>query len=108
MLSCSQPPLLSEMIRVVYEATQDKAFLEEQYSYLEQEHTYWTKEPRQVSVVKNGIAYKLSRYWSTRRTPRPESYRSVFVSCVCAICSFTEFWLGMRKRDAEALGVVLF
>jgi len=48
---CSQPPLLSAMVRVVYEATNDTVFLADQYDALKTEHAFWTRAPIQVGSV---------------------------------------------------------
>ena len=98
--SCSQPPLLSEMLRVVHEAIGDKAFLAEQFPYLQQEYEYWTQSPRQVKVLKNGISYSLSRYWSTRYTPRPESYRYELLRALTSFESFTGAFASCKASSA--------
>lgn len=74
-LLCSQPPLLSQMVKVVYEATNDTSFLADSFAALQIEHEFWTTAPVQVTVSAAGRAHRLSRYWSTLYTPRPESYR---------------------------------
>lgn len=74
-LNRSQPPLLSAMVRVVYEATNDTVFLADQYDALKTEHAFWTRAPIQVTIQSGGRSYNLSRYWSTLESPRPESYK---------------------------------
>lgn len=83
LLSCSQPPLLSEMVRNIYEATNDTAFLEKHFEQLVKEHAYWATGPLQVTVVHEGKAYNLSRYWSHLYSPRPESYKWVPTYFLC-------------------------
>ena len=71
---CSQPPLLSEMVKEVFAATNDTAFLADAFAALEAEHSFWTQAPVQVTVQAQGRSYQLARYWSTLYSPRPESY----------------------------------
>jgi alpha,alpha-trehalase len=76
----SQPPLLSAMVRAVYEATADRSLLSEALPLLVQEHDYWTFGDKAVQVAAadgsgGGGAHELSRYWADWWEPRPESYR---------------------------------
>ena len=71
---CSQPPLLSEMVKEVFAATNNTAFLAEAFAALEAEHSFWTQAPVQVTVQSGGRSYQLARYWSSLYSPRPESY----------------------------------
>lgn len=71
----SQPPLLSMMIRAVYEKTHDKALLKRALPILLREHAFWTSEPHEVRVRdKNGDEHRLSRFWAHWNSPRPESF----------------------------------
>lgn len=74
-LHCSQPPLLSEMVRAIFNTTGEISFLAEHFPALELEYAYWTREPVQVTLHTGGQSYKLARYYSTLHSPRPESYR---------------------------------
>ncbi|KAL3155290.1 hypothetical protein ABBQ32_013074 [Trebouxia sp. C0010 RCD-2024] len=76
----SQPPMLSNMVRAVYEATQDDSFLAYALPLLISEHNYWTVEPKQVTVSTDSGSYKLSRFYADWFAPRPESYLEDFQS----------------------------
>lgn len=97
----SQPPLLSAMVREVYEAQQQTAdsstdnstdnsvnstgansssngtqLLSRALPPLLREHEYWTTGDKAVTVVAaDGSRHNLSRYWANWTAPRPESYR---------------------------------
>ncbi|KAG6548660.1 hypothetical protein Mapa_009814 [Marchantia paleacea] len=74
-LNRSQPPLLSQMVRAVYEATGDVGLLEKAVPILIKEHGFWTSAPHSVSVVDaQGNQHSLSRYYANWNSPRPESY----------------------------------
>ena len=73
-LGCSQPPMLSNMVLAVYEATQDADFLEYALPLLVSEHDYWTSAPKQVTVATANGAFNLSRFYADWFAPRPESY----------------------------------
>lgn len=66
--------MLSNMVRAVYEATQDDDFLAYALPLLVSEHGYWTSEPKQVTVATAGGSYNLSRFHADWFAPRPESY----------------------------------
>eukprot|EP00879_Flechtneria_rotunda_P008702 GHRR01009116.1.p1 GENE.GHRR01009116.1~~GHRR01009116.1.p1 ORF type:complete len:560 (+),score=184.24 GHRR01009116.1:304-1983(+) len=78
-LNRSQPPLLSAMVRSVYEASPGAAqlpLLRRALPLLIVEHHYWTNSPKAVKVRDtNGTVHSLSRYWAEWYQPRPESYR---------------------------------
>ncbi|KAL3152867.1 hypothetical protein ABBQ38_012177 [Trebouxia sp. C0009 RCD-2024] len=76
----SQPPMLSNMVRAVYEATQDDGFLAYALPLLVSEHVYWTAAPKQVTVAADSGSYKLSRFYADWFAPRPESYLEDFKS----------------------------
>ena len=76
-LNRSQPPLLSEMIKVVYEATHDLQFLKKGVPALDMEYKYWMKSAQYgsaVNVTVNGVRYTLNRYATNWTQPRPESW----------------------------------
>ena len=66
--------MLSNMVLVVHEATQDDEFLAYALPLLVSEHRYWTSGPKQVTVATAGSSYNLSRYYANWFKPRPESY----------------------------------
>jgi alpha,alpha-trehalase len=65
-LSRSQPPLLSGMVRAVFAATADKAWLARARRALEATHHFWTSAPHLAGDT------GLSRYFDTGSGPAPE------------------------------------
>ncbi|KAL4421491.1 hypothetical protein ABPG75_010782 [Micractinium tetrahymenae] len=75
-LNRSQPPLFSQMVRIVYEATGNKTLLAEALPALLREHIYWTVSPKQVLAMgPGGQEFNVSRYFARWQEPRPESYK---------------------------------
>ncbi|KAJ7555262.1 hypothetical protein O6H91_05G029100 [Diphasiastrum complanatum] len=71
----SQPPLLSEMVRVVYKSTSDLKFLKEAFHLLVREHRFWDSALHRVRIKdKKGQIHLLSRYSANWMEPRPESF----------------------------------
>ncbi|KAK0657607.1 Six-hairpin glycosidase-like protein [Cercophora newfieldiana] len=74
-LNRSQPPLLTEMVRIYVEYTNDTSLLERAVPLLIKEHEFWETN-RSVSVkAPDGKTYTLNRYSVNNNQPRPESYR---------------------------------
>ena len=59
-LNRSQPPLLSQMIRIYIEHTNDTSILTRALPLLIQEHAFWLSN-RTVDITKDGKSYKLQR-----------------------------------------------
>lgn len=79
-LNRSQPPLLTEMVRVYVEYTNDTSILERAVPLLIKEHDFWMTN-RSVSVKgPNGKTYTLNRYSVNNNQPRPESYREDYIT----------------------------
>ena len=79
-LNRSQPPLLTEMVRIYVEYTNDTSILERAVPLLIKEYEFWTNN-RSVSVTgSNGKTYKLNRYAVNNNQPRPESYREDWIT----------------------------
>eukprot|EP00879_Flechtneria_rotunda_P007623 GHRR01007995.1.p1 GENE.GHRR01007995.1~~GHRR01007995.1.p1 ORF type:complete len:511 (+),score=72.93 GHRR01007995.1:1352-2884(+) len=78
-LNRSQPPLLSAMVRALYEASgaaTQLPLLQRALPLLVTEHQYWTRPPKALNISDaNGNVHSLSRYWADWYQPRPESYR---------------------------------
>ncbi|GAB4817418.1 hypothetical protein N2152v2_004464 [Parachlorella kessleri] len=75
-----QPPLFSEMVRIVHEADPNTERLSRALRALLVEHALWTstEEPwvKQVAVTgSDGKQYNFSRYYADWYAPRPESYK---------------------------------
>lgn len=78
-LQRSQPPLFITMAHSYYEKTGDIDFIKDNIDVFEQEYMFWEKH-RMIKVRKNGICYKLARYYSQSYGPRPESYREDYIT----------------------------
>ncbi|KAK0731519.1 glycoside hydrolase family 37 protein [Lasiosphaeris hirsuta] len=79
-LNRSQPPLLSEMVRIYVEHTNDTSIVARALPLLIKEHNFWTTN-RSVSVTAtDGKSYTLNRYSVSNNQPRPESYREDWIT----------------------------
>ncbi|KAJ8927272.1 hypothetical protein NQ314_020275 [Rhamnusium bicolor] len=72
-LNRSQPPLLSLMVGLYIDATNDISWLNKNVGYLENELKWWLNK-RTIVVSKDGSSYNLAHYAVESGTPRPESY----------------------------------
>nr|WNT43931.1 trehalase-like protein 2 [Monochamus alternatus] len=79
-LNRSQPPLLTLMVRIYIDATNDLKWLRKNVQTLDRELTWWLAN-RTVTVVKDGVNYTLARYGCHSTTPRPESYYEDLKTC---------------------------
>ncbi|KAF8028046.1 hypothetical protein BT93_E0839 [Corymbia citriodora subsp. variegata] len=70
----SQPPLLSSMIRAIYERTHDVEFVVKSLSALLKEYEFWTSGFHQITVQNRECSHNLSRYYAMWDKPRPESF----------------------------------
>lgn len=73
-LNRSQPPLLSQMVRIYIDHTNDTDILDRALPLLVKEHEFFM-ENRTVEVETGGKTYTLNRYAVENNQPRPESYR---------------------------------
>ncbi|KAK2002837.1 trehalase [Colletotrichum falcatum] len=78
-LNRSQPPLLTQMVRLYVEYTNDTSILDRAVPLLIKEHEFWTTN-RTVEIKKDGNTYILSQYKVTNTQPRPESYREDYIT----------------------------
>ncbi|KAF2274729.1 trehalase precursor [Westerdykella ornata] len=78
-LNRSQPPLLTQMIRIYIEQTHNSTILQRAMPLLEKEYDFWVKN-RTVELHRGGKTYSLSRYAVLNTEPRPESYREDYVT----------------------------
>lgn len=69
----SQPPLLTQMVRVYVEYTQNYTLLERALPILEQEYEFWVNN-RTVTLERAGRNISLNHYAVLNTQPRPESY----------------------------------
>ncbi|KAJ1939076.1 hypothetical protein GGF37_004548 [Kickxella alabastrina] len=72
-LDRSQPPLLTLMVKLYYEHTNDSEFVRQSMPLLIKEHQYW-QENHAVVVNTPGGNVTLNRYIVDTDQPRPESY----------------------------------
>ncbi|XP_057967996.1 probable trehalase isoform X1 [Malania oleifera] len=71
----SQPPLLSAMIRAIYNRTADIEFVRKSLPALLKEYEFWRSDIHEVTIQDaQGCIHHLSRYYAMWNKPRPESY----------------------------------
>jgi alpha,alpha-trehalase len=75
----SQPPLLTQMVRVYVEYTQNYTLLERAIPILELEYEFWVNN-RTVELERAGKKYSLNHYAVSNTQPRPESYYEDYVT----------------------------
>lgn len=75
----SQPPLLTQMVRVYVEYTQNYTLLERALPILELEYDFWVTN-RTVTLERAGRNYSLNHYAVENTQPRPESYYEDYVT----------------------------
>ncbi|KAG6084394.1 hypothetical protein E4U31_000724 [Claviceps sp. LM219 group G6] len=73
-LNRSQPPLLSQMVKLYIEHTNDTSILDRALPLLVKEHDFWMIN-RTVEIEADGKTYRLNRYAVNNTQPRPESFR---------------------------------
>ncbi|KPM46064.1 Trehalase [Neonectria ditissima] len=78
-LNRSQPPLLSQMVKIYIEHTNDTDILDRALPLLVKEHEFWMAN-RTVKVTVDDETYTLNRYAVSNTRPRPESYREDYVT----------------------------
>ncbi|CAD7701963.1 unnamed protein product [Ostreobium quekettii] len=84
-LNRSQPPLLSAMVDLIWQATGCVEFLAYATPLLVREHSYWMVHPHCVRVKGlSGQVHNLSRYHADWTLPRPESYGADVVTASLA------------------------
>ncbi|KAJ9597755.1 hypothetical protein L9F63_011363 [Diploptera punctata] len=70
----SQPPLLIPMVKSYLNKTNDVQFIRDNIELLEKEFLFWMTN-HTITIDKDGVKYKLARYYAPSSGPRPESYR---------------------------------
>lgn len=75
----SQPPLLTQMVRIYVEYTQNYTLLERALPILELEYDFWVNN-RTVTLERAGRNYSLNHYAVLNTQPRPESYYEDYVT----------------------------
>ncbi|ORX53048.1 trehalase [Hesseltinella vesiculosa] len=72
-LNRSQPPFLTQMVKLYFEKTNDVDFLKKALPVLDKEYVFWLDNTT-VTIRKNGERYRLNHYNVHNESPRPESY----------------------------------
>ncbi|KAL7934590.1 glycoside hydrolase family 37 protein [Trichoderma chlorosporum] len=78
-LNRSQPPLLSQMVRIYIQHTNDTSILQRALPLLVKEHEFWTTN-RTVDVKIGNKTYVLQQYAVQNTQPRPESFLEDYVT----------------------------
>jgi alpha,alpha-trehalase len=78
-LNRSQPPLLTQMVRIYIEQTQNSTILHRALPLLEKEYEFWTRN-RTIEIEGGGKNYSLNHYAVSNTQPRPESFREDYIT----------------------------
>ncbi|KAF2721431.1 glycoside hydrolase family 37 protein [Polychaeton citri CBS 116435] len=78
-LNRSQPPLLTQMVKVYVDYVDDTSILERALPLLEKEHEFFMNN-RSIEVAMNNQTYTLNHYEVSNNQPRPESYREDYIT----------------------------
>ena len=79
-LNRSQPPLLSQMVRIYVEHTNDTGILDRAVPLLMKEHEFWTTNRTVNITAADGRKFTLNRYHVENNQPRPESFREDYIT----------------------------
>lgn len=79
-LNRSQPPLLSQMLRIYVEYTNDTSLLPRAVPLLIKEHDWWVNNRSVEVITPDGKNYTLQRYAVVNNQPRPESFREDYIT----------------------------
>ncbi|KAK9719755.1 hypothetical protein K7432_004582 [Basidiobolus ranarum] len=77
-LNRSQPPMLTQMVKIYYEKTKDIDLLRRALPTLDKEYKFWVHN--HTIIIDHGEKYKLSHYNSINEHPRPESYMEDYIT----------------------------
>lgn len=72
-LARSQPPVMTPMVKLYVEFTNDHQFVKDYIHVLEKEFDYWINNHTKIITV-HGVNYTLATYGDRSWGPRPESY----------------------------------
>ncbi|KAI1493709.1 glycoside hydrolase family 37 protein [Biscogniauxia mediterranea] len=78
-LNRSQPPLLTQMVKIYIDYTNDTDILERAIPLLIREHAFWVKN-RTIEITAGNKTYSLAHYGVSNTEPRPESYREDYIT----------------------------
>lgn len=79
-LNRSQPPLLSQMLRIYIEQTNDTTLLPRAIPLLIKEHDFFVNNRSVDLNGADGKTYQLQRYSVSNNQPRPESFREDYIT----------------------------
>jgi len=79
-LNRSQPPLLSQMVRVYIEHTNDTSILSRAVPLLIKEHDFFINNRSVTVKTQGGKSYTLQQYHVSNTQPRPESFREDYIT----------------------------
>jgi len=78
-LNRSQPPLLTQMVKIYVDYTNDTSILERALPLLLKEHSFFVNN-RTLDITQGNQTYTLSRYDVSNTQPRPESFREDYIT----------------------------
>ncbi|CAI2183334.1 13158_t:CDS:2 [Funneliformis geosporum] len=79
-LNRSQTPLLIQMVKIYYKATNDTSFLERAFPTLLKEYDYWrVKSTVTLTHSQSNKRYNLNHYTVKNSLPRPEEYLEDYI-----------------------------
>ncbi|KAI0899321.1 glycoside hydrolase family 37 protein [Annulohypoxylon nitens] len=78
-LNRSQPPLLTQMVKIYVDYTNDTSLVERALPLLIKEHDFWIKN-RTTPIRSGNKTFYLARYGVQNTEPRPESYREDYIT----------------------------
>ncbi|XDG10503.1 hypothetical protein ABKA04_010118 [Annulohypoxylon sp. FPYF3050] len=78
-LNRSQPPLLTQMVKIYVDYTNDTNLVERALPLLIKEHDFWIKN-RTTPIRSGNKTFYLARYGVQNTEPRPESYREDYIT----------------------------
>ncbi|ORY02114.1 glycoside hydrolase [Basidiobolus meristosporus CBS 931.73] len=79
-LNRSQPPLLTQMVKIYMDKTKDVELLRRALPTLDKEYNYWRARHTVVVQDRQGKLHELMRYNVNNRYPRPESYHEDIIT----------------------------
>ncbi|KAI1086157.1 glycoside hydrolase family 37 protein [Rostrohypoxylon terebratum] len=78
-LNRSQPPLLTQMVKIYVDYTNDTSLVGRALPLLIKEHNFWI-ENRTTPIRSGNQTFYLTRYGVQNTEPRPESYREDYIT----------------------------
>jgi len=79
-LNRSQPPLLTQMVSVYVQYTNDTSILQRALPLLEKEYSFWMNNQTVTVQASDNQTYTLNHYSVENNQPRPESFREDYIT----------------------------